>query len=228
MGVMTVNGVISKEALGITTPHEHALIDIRNQYPGHEAGMYASVGPEYYDLLMSDPYALRDNLVLEDPELAIREVNLFAEAGGQTFVDVTLPEIGRDPVFLQRLSEETGMHVVASCGCYTANAHPSKIAALSAEELAEEWISELTVGIDGTSVRAGIIGEIGTSQQLHPDEIKALQAAAIAHRKGGSVEGLAIRQPGGELTVSVDWQDGVRELVLGGEITLSVFGSLYA
>lgn len=52
-------------------------------------------------------------------------------------------------------------------------------------------------------------------------------AAAIAHRRGGSVEGLAIRQPGGELTVSVDWQDGVRELILGGEITLSVFGTLY-
>ncbi|MDY3280848.1 hypothetical protein [Dysosmobacter sp.] len=52
-------------------------------------------------------------------------------------------------------------------------------------------------------------------------------AAAIAHRQGGSVEGLAIRQPGGELTVSVDWQEGIRELVLGGEIALSVFGTLY-
>lgn len=31
MGVMTVNGVIRKEDLGITTPHEHALIDISNQ-----------------------------------------------------------------------------------------------------------------------------------------------------------------------------------------------------
>ena len=52
-------------------------------------------------------------------------------------------------------------------------------------------------------------------------------AAAIAHRQCGSLEQLAIHQPGGELTVSVDWQDGVRELVLGGEISLSVFGTLY-
>ena len=65
MGVMTVKGIVSKDALGITTPHEHALIDIRNQYPGDRTpgslGWDGAVAPEYYDLLMSDPYALRDN-----------------------------------------------------------------------------------------------------------------------------------------------------------------------
>ena len=186
MGVMTVNGVIAKEALGITTPHEHALIDIRNQYPGHEAGMYPKVSKAYYELLMSDPYGLRDNLVLEDETLAIREVGLFAKAGGQTFVDVTLKEIGRDPLFLRRLSKETGMHVVAACGAYTADAHPTKISVMSAEELADEMVLELTEGMDGTDIRAGIIGEIGTSQSLHLQEIKVLQAAALAHRRTGA------------------------------------------
>lgn len=186
MGIMTVNGVIAKESLGITTPHEHALIDIRNQYPGHAAGMHEKVTPEHYALLMSDPYALRDNLVMEDKALAIREVKQFAQSGGQTFVDVTLKEIGRDPVFLQQLAAETGLQVVAACGAYTADAHLAKIATMTAEELAEEMVAELTTGIDGTSVKAGIIGEIGTSQQLHADEIKVLEAAAIAHRATGA------------------------------------------
>ena len=37
MGIMTVNGVIAKAELGVTTPHEHALIDISNQYPGERS-----------------------------------------------------------------------------------------------------------------------------------------------------------------------------------------------
>lgn len=52
-------------------------------------------------------------------------------------------------------------------------------------------------------------------------------ASAIAHRQSSSLEQLAIRQPGGTLMVDVDWQEGVRELILGGEITLSAFGCLY-
>lgn len=186
MGVMTVNGVVDKSVLGITTPHEHALIDIRNQYPGYESGMHTKVSPTYYELLMSDPYALRDNLVLDDEALAIQEVGLFAKSGGQTFVDVTLKEIGRDHLFLKRLSQETGLHVVASCGTYTADAHPAEVASMSVEALTEQFVNELTIGIDGTGICAGIIGEIGTSQELHPDEIKSLQAAALAHKKTGA------------------------------------------
>ena len=34
MAIMTVNGPIQKEKLGVTSPHEHALLDIRNQYVG--------------------------------------------------------------------------------------------------------------------------------------------------------------------------------------------------
>ena len=190
MGIMTVKGVIRKEELGVTTPHEHALIDIRNQYPGDTTpgslGFDGKVASEHYELLMSDPYALRDNLVLEDHDIAIREVAKFAEAGGKSFVDVTLQTIGRDVNFLKRLSDETGLQVVASCGYYTADAHPAHVASATVEELADEMIAELTQGIDGTDMKAGIIGEIGTSQEIHEDEIKALKASALAHVKTGA------------------------------------------
>ncbi len=186
MSIMTVNGAVDKSVLGVTTPHEHALIDISNQYPGDPFGMHRKVSAEYSELLMSDPYALRDNLILDDKDLAIKEVELFAAAGGKTFVDVTLKEIGRDPLFLRRLSEETGLFVVASTGTYTADAHPENIGEITACELAEEMVAELTVGIGDTDIRAGIIGEIGTSKELHPNEIKSLEAAALAHKKTGA------------------------------------------
>ena len=70
MGIMTVNGIIAKADLGVTSPHEHALIDISNQYPGERSannpGWVEKVSREHYELLMRDPYALCDNLILDD------------------------------------------------------------------------------------------------------------------------------------------------------------------
>jgi len=190
MGIMTVNGAIPKEALGVTTPHEHALIDISNQYPGDRTpqnpGWTEKVSRKYYDRLMKDPYALCDNLRLDDRETAIAEVARFAKAGGKTFVDVTTPCIGRDVRFLKRLAEKTGLNVVAACGFYTADAHPARIASMGVEEIADELTGEILVGIDGTDVRAGVIGEIGTSQTLYDAEIKVLRAAAVAHGRTGT------------------------------------------
>lgn len=190
MGIMTVNGVISRDKLGITTPHEHALIDISNQYPGDRTpgsvGWDGKVSREYYDKLMADPYALRDNLMLDDEETAIAEVARFAAAGGRSFVDVTTPCIGRDVRFLQRLAERTGLNVVVACGFYTADAHHPRLAKMSIDELADEMTAELNTGIDGTGIRAGIIGEIGTSLNILESEVKVLRAAAIAHRRSGA------------------------------------------
>lgn len=190
MGVMTVTGVVAKDVLGVTTPHEHALIDIRNQYPGDTTrgslGFDGKVASTHYALLCEDPYALRDNLVLDDTAVALREVGLFAKAGGQTFVDVTLAEIGRDVAFLKRLSAETGMYVVAATGHYTGDAHPTYLREQTVEQLADEMICDLTQGIDGTDVKAGIIGEIGTSFEVSDEEWRVLKASAIAHSATGA------------------------------------------
>lgn len=190
MGIMTVNGVIRKEDLGITTPHEHALIDISNQYPGDRTpgsvGWDGKVAPKYYDALMSNPYELRDNLLLDDHDLAIQEVSIFAKAGGKTFVDVTIEGIGRDVNFLRRLAKETGLNVVTCCGYYTYDAHPARIKNMTIEEIADQMVKELTEGIDGTDIKAGIIGEIGTSTEINSEEIRVLKASAIAHKKTGA------------------------------------------
>ena len=190
MGIMTVNGVIGKAELGVTTPHEHALIDISNQYPGERSprnpGWTEKVSRRHYDLLMKDPYALCDNLRLDDREVAVAEVKRFADAGGKTFVDVTTPCIGRDVKFLKSLAEKTGLNVVAACGFYTADAHQKRVAAMSAGEIADEFTRELDEGIDGTGIRAGIIGEIGTSKELYDAEVKVLRAAAAAHARTGA------------------------------------------
>jgi phosphotriesterase-related protein len=71
---------------------------------------------------------------------------------------------------------------VAGCGYYTEDTHPADMDDRPVEAIAEELIRELTEGIDGSTIRAGVIGEIGTSAELHPNERKSLMAAAMAHR----------------------------------------------
>ena len=56
----------------------------------------------------------------------------------------------------------------------------------SVEELAEQIITDLTVGIKNSGVRAGVIGELGTGKEIHPNEKKVLFAAAKAHHKTGA------------------------------------------
>ena len=52
-------------------------------------------------------------------------------------------------------------------------------------------------------------------------------ACALAAQENRSLQGLVIRQPGGELNVDVEWRDGVERLVLGGAVAFTAAGELY-
>jgi phosphotriesterase-related protein len=105
----------------------------------------------------------RDNLRLEDAAIAANEAQRFKAAGGATIVDLSPPGIGRDADALYRLAVDTGLNVVMGCGYYVEPAHPPKVSKLSADEIADELIAEITSGVGPTGIRPGIIGEVGTS-----------------------------------------------------------------
>lgn len=121
--------------------------------------------------------------MLTDVGVAIKELELFKKAGGDSLVDLTLPGIGRDVLAMKKISEVTGVNVVAATGWYVASSHPPLVRQKGVEELREIMVRELVEGIDETGIRAGVIGEIGCSSHLHSDEKKALQAAAQAQRQ---------------------------------------------
>ncbi|GAH00758.1 unnamed protein product, partial [marine sediment metagenome] len=53
------------------------------------------------------------------------------------------------------------------------------------EEIAREIINDIREGISGTDIKAGVIGEIGTSEEIHPNEKKVLIASAKAQSETG-------------------------------------------
>jgi phosphotriesterase-related protein len=189
--IQTVTGPVDAWSLGSTSVHEHLLIDLSVWFDApvdakaaRVAGL--QVGPDTEAIVRANPFAVRDNLVLDSVDVLAAEMERFRAAGGGTIVDLTLDEIGRDPERLRALSERTGVQIVMGCGHYIARAHPGWVAGATVQELADELIRDLTVGVRDTGVRAGVIGEIGTSDPIAPAEARVLAAACRAQLATGA------------------------------------------
>lgn len=164
--VMTVTGPIPPDAMGTSLPHEHVLVDFIGA---------AEAGPDRYDA--DEVFAT-----------VLPYVRQLRDLGAQTLVECTPAYLGRDPRLLQRLSVETGIHILTNTGYYGArdDQHlPPHAFAETADQLAARWIREWETGIDDTGVRPGFI-KIGVDGgALSAVDRKLIQAAARTHRATG-------------------------------------------
>ena len=187
----TVLGPIAGEAMGITLPHEHLLIDFEVMFREPASG--AERGLSRQPVSLANLGWVRhhfssnlDNLQLLDETVARDEALLFKHAGGQTFVDPTNRGLARDPLALARVARATGLNIIMGSGYYVAAAHPPGMDARTVDDIARELVTDLTVGVDGTGVRAGFIGEIGTTWPWTDNEKKVVRAAVAAQRETGA------------------------------------------
>ena len=201
--VMTVTGPIPSDSLGFTLIHEHLFLDLmRDSWEG-------------------DKY-------LNDPELAYQEVKRFKDAGGATLVDQTSGGLrGNDHTLLpikhalavREMAERTGLNVILGCGWYRESYYDPILWRKRTVEIAEDIVRELTEGIEGTDVRAGVIGEIGAHfNWLSPVEERVLRASAMAQlRTGVSLTTHGTRGPVGLDQLDVLEAEGVdpRRVVVG-------------
>jgi len=186
--IMTVLGPMDAERCGICLVHEHVLFDLRcYQQDGSDAG---PLSIEQLGAARRDFSRFPDNMVLDDVQLAKDELRQYVDFGGRSIVDGTpiglrLKGAGTHPLALRALAEATGLNIIASCGYYVESSHPPEVASASVGQLADIMISEIIDGIDGTDVKAGMIGEIGLSQPIRPNELRVLQAACQAQLATG-------------------------------------------
>jgi predicted metal-dependent phosphotriesterase family hydrolase len=159
--VVTVRGPIDPADLGMTLSHDHVLMD-------------------GWDIFRS--YAV----ILDDEDTAVSELVRYRAAGGGAVCDPTNGGLGRNPEALRRVSEASGVHIVMGAGWYRERVYPATIAATSTNALADLLVRELTVGVGGTGIRPGFIGEIGTERgAITPAEERVFRAAARASRRTG-------------------------------------------
>jgi len=192
--VQTVLGPVAPGDLGFTLPHEHTKCSL----------WWIESRWDYWELIGDEP---RMN----------EELAAYKALGGGTLVDVTPIGIGRDLARLARLSQATGLHIVAGAGWYRQAYYPAeaRIDRRSIDDLADEIVQEF---VDGP-VRPGIIGEIGTDKPwVTAQEERVFRAAArAALRTGASVTTHAVQSDVGlaQLTILEDEGLDPARIVIG-------------
>lgn len=183
--IRTVRGDVPAASIGAVAFHEHLLFDL--------------VRPGERDAVTDPPITLsnrwqidyrsnenRNNARQRDAAIAAAELEAFRHDGGTLLVDQSTYGIGRDPLGQHSASTAAGVHVVAAAGTYVAAYLEPEMLALDTPALTERFVAEVERGLDGTAIRAGLIGEIGTSWPIEPVEHRALEAAAAASRRTGA------------------------------------------
>ncbi len=192
--IRTVRGLINPECAGVTIMHEHLLMDAAPgwwQEPVLDKDKAISIVPVTMDklgYLRHNPLGIKDNLRLDDPDIAQKELSLFQKAGGGTVVECSIIGLGLAHRIdeLIKISQKSEVNIVSGTGFYLDNTIPVEYRDWSVNQLKEHMVKELTVGIGESKVCAGIIGEVGTSAAITPFEEKSLIASAYAQQETGS------------------------------------------
>ena len=165
---MTVLGPVDPVVLGAALVHEHLFIDLRHASfvpPPEGLGWISEAQVGLVDplVLARHSCSIRDNLVLDDLDVAVAELQAFAAAGGGCLVDVSPPDIGRSPTCSPRRRAEAGSPSSWAAAITARSPTRSRSASVAKTELTQEIVQELTEGVGSDRIRPGIIGEIGVN-----------------------------------------------------------------
>ncbi|MFI7087909.1 phosphotriesterase [Streptomyces anulatus] len=106
---------------------------------------------------------------------------LHERFGLSLVVELTCRGMGRDVRALARAARETGVAVVAATGWYYEPFHTPEVDAGDVDQLTEILVREIEDGIDGSGIRPGVLGELGSHGDVPTAaEAKVLRAGARA------------------------------------------------
>ncbi len=112
---------------------------------------------------------------LRDLALITGELRAAKQEGVACIVDGGHPDMGRDLDFLKRLSEQSGMPIVAGCGLYSQPFYPAEIATMSEEQITRELVHQ------ARTQPVGAFGEIGSWDEITDLERRVFRAVGKAH-----------------------------------------------
>jgi predicted metal-dependent phosphotriesterase family hydrolase len=168
----TANGQIDAIDSGYILPHEHVVLYPTSVDPKDHEKVYEHFVPIFKELV--EKYNCK-TIVELSARLVANIENTHRSPG---------TEIRKDFKLLQRISGDSGMNIVICTGFYREHTRPNYFNEWSAEKLADQMVEDLTLGIDGTEVKAGII-KVAIDDLCSDGDRKLLKAAAIAQKKAG-------------------------------------------
>jgi phosphotriesterase-related protein len=161
--IQTIRGAVDDGALGTTLMHEH-VFTLDTEAAANGATEWVE------DAGVAD---------------AIERLDELVDAGVHTIVDLTVLGLGRDVPRIQRVAAGTWMQIVVATGVYTFHDMPSYFRYQRTDAIADFFVREISEGIAGTGVRAGILKCATDEAGLTRGVERVLRAVARAHRRTG-------------------------------------------
>ena len=160
--IATVTGDVDGADLGFVLVHEHVIA----ASPGILSGW-----PELHG---------GRNAVAERGIQALRAARA---AGVRTIVDCTTYDLGRDAALLAEVARASGVQIIGATGCWLDP--PATMRARTVDQLTRRFTADLTDGMDGTAIRAGVI-KVASDERVEPFAASILHAAARASLETGA------------------------------------------
>ncbi|HEX3459934.1 MAG TPA: hypothetical protein VHT49_03440 [Acidimicrobiales bacterium] len=170
--VPTVRGPVDSAALGRTYMHEHIFVlspDVQQNYP--------------------EEWGDEDARVAD----AVQKLTELAGRGVTTIVDPTVIGLGRYIPRIQRIADQVpDFNIVVATGCYTYGDVPFFFhyrgpgLGQAADPMVDMFIGDITDGIAGTGVKAGMLKCAIDTQGMTGGVERVMRAVAKAHRATGT------------------------------------------
>lgn len=161
--IETVTGPIGLDGFTSALAHEHLFVDF--------------LGPDHPEYCRVDWREVRTECLERLAEVR--------RAGVDLLVDCTGIGIGRNVDLLRDVSTSSGIRIVCATGIYK-SLRPPGLEEATIEGLADLFVRELTVGVDGTDIRAGFIKLATTDASPTAEESLVHRAGAMAAVTTGS------------------------------------------
>jgi phosphotriesterase-related protein len=162
--ITTVCGDILPEQLGMTSMHEHTLLDL-SIARDFMLQMFPDVTPEQvefklenYGFLKTGTFLLNQELaVMDDQAFVTRELCFFKELGGSAICDCSPIGVRGNIEGIRRISQDSEMHIICATGIYTATSRSPEFVGASEDILYAAFKQEIEKGIGGTGIYPGFI-----------------------------------------------------------------------
>lgn len=171
--IETVTGPIEAAELGTTLIHEH--LRTRDE----------AVHAQWPQAKASGGIPEREHPG-DGHEAAIEVASAAVELGVRTICDPTAMFLGRDVEFMRKVSEQTGLQVVACTGIYTYDHLPPFFVSREPDAIADLFCADVEDGIQGTEIKAGFIKCAADEPGVTENVEKVHRAAARASLRTGA------------------------------------------
>jgi len=194
--IQTVQGRIDPADLGVTSMHEHILYDgtiYRQRFvdmcvlPTQQESLVKADDK----VTLENVYFHRQNfnmtwdgVSMDDEEVMTAEVADFKASGGSAMIEVSAPGLRSNLPGIKRISEKTGVHVIATTGLYSEDCWPEKFRSMSTGEYKRYMLDEIENGIEDTSIKPGHI-KLAAEGSPSEQEVKMLRAIAEVSGEAG-------------------------------------------